>query len=521
MFLIPKIEKATIKVSILLLLLLIPFSTFADMGMVVIPEEISIDEKGQNAIVAWNGTEEVLILSTDLKASKTLPILRILPMPTNPSKIKEGSFSAFQKLVEIINGRISMPMAPTFKGEGVKEYEGVEITFHEKIGSHDVTVAKIESVDNFIKWIRDFILDNDLEYREISSKFKNEVSNYLTKGIKFFVFDLVEAGEIEQSVNPLVYRFQTDFLYYPLAITPSSDVRGSTPSEVNIFLITENRIRTHSLLKANLSPKRIGFIYYTAKLKKEELEEIDPEIADLFKSEPLVMNTFYSGPLDVLDKDLIIYTLVKSSLKPEIYWIAKGQKHWIPSEEIFFDYGFEWGEVALVSTTEMASYFPANLIKTLDNSNVYEIVEGKKHWIPSEKVFLDYNFEWKDIVTVSNTELEFYPRAKLVKTENDSNVYYITEKGLKRHLPSPEVFLSYGYKWEDIITVSQTELNSYHNNELVKTKGNPEVYKIEDNQKRWITSEETFNTLGYNWNKIELVNDTELTSYPTGNPIVR
>jgi len=42
---------------------------------------------------------------------------------------------------------------------------------------------------------------------------------------------------------------------------------------------------------------------------------------------------------------------------------------------------------------------------------------------------------------------------------------------------------------------------------LIKYVNSPKVYKIENNQKRWITSEEAFNYFGYNWSDIILAGE--------------
>ena len=60
----------------------------------------------------------------------------------------------------------------------------------------------------------------------------------MNKNIDYFVFDVIETNESSQTINPLVYRFKTDYLYYPLEITATSDA-GWSSSRVNIFLIAK------------------------------------------------------------------------------------------------------------------------------------------------------------------------------------------------------------------------------------------------------------------------------------------
>ncbi|MEK7154377.1 MAG: hypothetical protein AAB792_02365, partial [Patescibacteria group bacterium] len=112
-----------------------------------------------------------------------------------------------------------------------------------------------------------------------------------------------------------------------------------------------------------------------------------------------------------------------------------------------------------------------------------------------------------------------YQRVKLMRAEGDDKVYYITERGLKRHIPNPTVFLSYDNNWSEIVMVKPFELSAIPDNLLIREEGKPEVYKLEDGTKRWIKTAEVFNWLGYRWNEIAPVNVTELENYPLGTPI--
>jgi len=292
-------------ISSLILILLIPSLVSANKGMIVVgPREVSLQESGQNAIVAWNGDEEVIILSTDAKSSESTLVLEVLPLPSNPTKVEEGNFDSFIKLTEIVNKKVRAireQMEETFSKQAIAL--GIEITFHKKIGAHDITVVKVNDLDYFINWVKNFTTSKGFEYTEISPEFKNTVANYLNRNIKFFVFDVLEVGKDRQSIKPLVYRFKTDFLYYPLEITATSDAGWST-SEINIFLIAKGTIDKTIVRNINLWPGT-GFDY-NIELSETELKEVSPEIADLFSS-AYVMNAYYHDTLGQLNKDLVVY----------------------------------------------------------------------------------------------------------------------------------------------------------------------------------------------------------------------
>ena len=317
-----KMKNKFLVILLLIVILSIPSLGSADMGMIPFPRDVHLDESGQNAIVAWNGSEEVLILSTDVKSSEPATVLRILTLPSNPITVEEGDFDSFTKITEIINTkakdiRSGVPELGGFGGE--VRSPGIKITFQKKIGAHDITIVKVNDLDYFINWIKDFSNEGGFEYSEISQEFRNGVSDCINRGITYFVFDVIKTGENEESVKPLVYRFKSDFLYYPLEITAISDV-GSSYGDVNVFLITKGVVNEDAVSNINLWP-RAGF-RYSIELSKHELKEISPELEDMFESNPFLMNAYYKGspephpflmkahymgPLSRLNEDLVVY----------------------------------------------------------------------------------------------------------------------------------------------------------------------------------------------------------------------
>jgi hypothetical protein len=69
---------------------------FADRGMIPIKSDVSVYEPGQKAIIAWNKGKEILILSTDVRASGETKVLEVMPLPSVP-KIEKGDLKSFLK----------------------------------------------------------------------------------------------------------------------------------------------------------------------------------------------------------------------------------------------------------------------------------------------------------------------------------------------------------------------------------------------------------------------------------------
>lgn len=290
---------------IISLILFIPALALADGGIIYWPPDVHLDQSAQNAIVAWNGKEEIIILSNDIESDTKAIALRIVPLPSNPTEIKEGSFESFEKLVEIINEKLEEIRDRWLKmGEGLEAAPtaGIEITFQKKIGAHDITVVKVNDLDYFLNWIKDFAIEKGLEIKEISPEFKEGVKNYLKREISYFVFDVIDTSEGEESIKPLIYKFDSDFLYYPILISGISEISESR-AKIRVFLICPEEISN----KGYWRPFWRGRFDYSVEFTQEELKQVNKDIANLFVFGAKVTIFDYYGPLKEFKKDLVFY----------------------------------------------------------------------------------------------------------------------------------------------------------------------------------------------------------------------
>jgi len=150
---------------------------------------------------------------------------------------------------------------------------------------------------------------------------------------------------------------------------------------------------------------------------------------------------------------------------------------------------------------------------------VYVVQGTQIKWVPNPDVFNSLGLNWTSVEVVPTSQKTNFQRAKLLRAENDEKVFYITEGGLKRHIPSVEAFNSYGNLWQDVVVVKDFELSAISDNQLIRQTGDSKVYKLENGQKHWIETAETFNRLGLNWAQIAPVNSVEINSYPEGSMI--
>lgn len=106
-------------------------------SMVTGPKDIKLYESQQRAIIAWNGTEEILILSTDINSSQPVQVLEVLPVPDIPM-VDKGNTQSFIKLTTVLSHTYRSP-------------DAVEIKFHQKIDVHDITGLEAHNADRFVK----------------------------------------------------------------------------------------------------------------------------------------------------------------------------------------------------------------------------------------------------------------------------------------------------------------------------------------------------------------------------------
>ena len=202
------------------------------------PMNVVVFEPGQRAIILWNGIEEILFLSTDIKVSEPVSILEVIPFPAEP-EVSLGDFEVFQKMQRLL---IEKTMWRVAAGGGVANAvppkNAVEVTFHEQMGAHDVAVLHVLNKAGFLEWVNTFLLSKEAINAKVDPEFAGIIENYLDRGFSWFVFDAIQAADRLKSRQPIEYRFKSDSVYYPLEI--SSRETGKT--NIDLLLLTSNQL---------------------------------------------------------------------------------------------------------------------------------------------------------------------------------------------------------------------------------------------------------------------------------------
>lgn len=280
----------------------------ADRGLIPVTPSVSIYEPGQKAILAWNGQEEIMILSTDVSSTSETLLLEILPLPSQPV-VEGASFHSFEEIQRHIWNE---GMDLNYFGDTRDAASGsVQIVFHDQIGAHNVTVVRASDNSELIGWINGFLAGSGVSDRLSLGKFESTVLDYMQRGFRYYCLDIITASPTEKSVDPLLYRFNSTFLYYPLLIT--SPVGGET--DITLFLLTTNKVaKDYSpMLKAYYRPSQGAWQLIEFVLSKGELAKIDLRVGELFQDQAWLTVLTYSGYVSAFSEDLM---LTEASMYP-------------------------------------------------------------------------------------------------------------------------------------------------------------------------------------------------------------
>ena len=291
----------------LLFALFLPYISvgLADRGLVHVEPSVSIYEPGQKAIIAWNGQEETLILSTDVSASGETLVLEIMPLPSNPKKIEKASFESFVAIQTILDTHARVVLGGNYGPESTKS---IEVTFHERIGAHDVTVVKAGDALELTSWAEEFLESNNVTRGISLENFEAVIEDYMALGFRFFALDIIQISADQKSVEPILYQFETSFLYYPLRI--SSPISGNT--KITLFLLTNGKIQ-NDFIFSQYTPIIKAYYRSTSlrepielNLTKGQLSIIYLRIGEMFPKGAWLTVMEYEGPLSGLTKDFVI-----------------------------------------------------------------------------------------------------------------------------------------------------------------------------------------------------------------------
>ncbi|MFC1743179.1 DUF2330 domain-containing protein [Candidatus Riflebacteria bacterium] len=293
------------KLVFAVILLIYPGMLTADRGSIPFDPEAKVFEPNQRAMIAWNGAEEILLLSTDLKASKKTEVLEVLPLPSEPV-VKKGDVEVFRKMTELINRKLRQRMSrgrSKKKGEDLSESRAQppagEVTFQKKIGAHDISVTHVLNTKGFVKWVEDYLILKGVKNPKIPGPMKGVVEEYLAEGFTWFVFDVVSLDETLKTNDAIQYRFATNYLFYPMKISKTEE--GFTT--VKLLVLTPKLLSEFP----GIPVEKVRLPHEPVNISSEELRGMNVEMDELLGSRNVLKlrHWMLRGYLYSFDKDLI------------------------------------------------------------------------------------------------------------------------------------------------------------------------------------------------------------------------
>ncbi len=280
----------------------------ADCGSIPFKGNVQIFEPNQRAVIAWDGSEEILLLSTDLRASEPTKVLEVIPLPSEP-KVTKGDVKVFSNATDLINRKLSPRLAGRLGLGGMGGAGGAlaigaapppagEVTEQKKIGAHDISVTRVLDRDRFVQWVGDYLKDSGVENPSIPEPLEQVVEEYLRDGFQWFVFNVVELGKETVSKDAVQYRFKSRYLYYPLRITRAET--GKTT--VRLLLISPRLVRIPERL-----PAKARLMHDPVRVTPDELRYLDKDIYGLLgkRSSMLLRMWEVKGQLSGFRRDIV------------------------------------------------------------------------------------------------------------------------------------------------------------------------------------------------------------------------
>lgn len=247
-------------------------------------------------------------------------------------------------------------------------------------------------------------------------------------------------------------------------------------------------------------------------------------------------------PNNIMARQISMYpngVIIKAVNSPKVYYIENGKKRPIESPNMLTSQ-FRWQDIIIASPVEVNAILTGAEMTYRDGSllsnrgAVYVISDGKRRPIDSPSTFVQKGYKWNNIIAVSDAELAPHAQGDILTTADrhpngsllvrPGGEVFVIRNGQRRYIPSPLIFQA-RYRWESLIEVSESYLNTYPQGEnefypdglLISSATG--VYMMKNNVRQPITSPEVFESYGLNWGQVRRATDFELSIIPTGEAI--
>lgn len=263
---------------LLVLILLLAHSTVLGDKLPVPIPPIPLKDNTQLAVVGWNGTHEVLILTTVVSVymprTERIPLRKTYLMELLPFKSIPKAERASERIFWML-GRYFTKFR-FFTPIPIKEarYKGVEIIWERKVGAHQIALVEADSSEDLVKWAIEYAREYGVPPPSSTQleEYIRIFDDYMKRGYKYVAVDIVEVKAYSILIEPIKYIFKSTCAYYPLKV--SNAYRGK--AHVRIYLIVKDELDLEPVI--NMGFREIGRV----ELRYHEILRIDGDLANLF-----------------------------------------------------------------------------------------------------------------------------------------------------------------------------------------------------------------------------------------------
>jgi len=284
----------------LLLSLSLSMIARADMGSIPFKKGVQITEPKQDAIIAWNGTEQLLYLQTTLAASEETKILEVMPLPNRPT-VEASEAGVFKRCAFLLPRPSVQESGENDPFGAPSDLPAAKVVERKMIGAHDLRIVKLLDSKRFVTWVASEFRSGE-EALEVPQPLLKVIDEYVKDGFQWFLFDVVDVKKEQAKKTPLRIRFKTDFLYYPMRITRTE--KGETT--VSLSVLTNVPFNKEDCV--GLSRDSIKVPARPRKISGAKVRWIDPPLFELLgRPDSATLHSWtISGEIDSFQKDLLI-----------------------------------------------------------------------------------------------------------------------------------------------------------------------------------------------------------------------
>lgn len=198
--------------------------------------------------------------------------------------------------------------------------------------------------------------------------------------------------------------------------------------------------------------------------------------------------------------------------------------------EVFYTYLRQSEKLNMMDGVVTTSV-PDGLLVTSPKSGVSLVKDGVKRPIVDPDTFLSQNYNWDDIVELSNEDYNAVPMGPVLDLRDgtlisDGTGVFVVENGLRRPITSADIFRQQDYRWDKIWMMSEAVLDMHPLGEMLNdgervldgsviTAEGEGVYLIEDGERRSFPDRETYLS-HYQWSDVRTISQDQFDSLPLG-----